>query len=91
MLSEHLVKKKKNGTLIQFQPIIYNWIYLHALMQHPEYHEPLLEYHAFTDIEFNPKKSLNCQAYAAALFCLLYKNNLLEETMKTPQNFLSLY
>lgn len=69
----------------------YNWIYLHALMQHPEYHEPLLEYHAFTDIEFNPKKSLNCQAYAAALFCSLYKNNLLEETMKTPQNFLSLY
>ena len=69
----------------------YNWIYLNALIQHPEYHEPLLEYHAFTDIEFNPKKSLNCQAYAAALFCSLYKNNLLEEIMKTPQNFLSLY
>lgn len=69
----------------------YNWIYLNALIQHPEYHESLLEYHAFTDIEFNPKKSLNCQAYAAALFCSLYKNNLLEETMKTPSNFLSLY
>lgn len=69
----------------------YNWIYLNALMQHPEYHEPLLEYHAFTDIEFNPKKSLNCQAYAAALFCSLYKNDLLEETMKTSNNFLSLY
>lgn len=69
----------------------YNWIYLHALIQHPEYHEPLLEYHAFTDIEFNPKKSLNCQAYAAALFCSLYKNDLLEEIMKTPQDFLSLY
>ena len=69
----------------------YNWIYLNALIQHPEYHKPLLEYHAFTDIEFNPKKSLNCQAYAAALFCSLYKNNLLEETMKTPSNFLSLY
>ena len=69
----------------------YNWIYLHALMQHPEYHEPLLEYHAFTDIEFNPKKSLNCQAYATALFCSLYKHNLLEEIIKTPQDFLSLY
>lgn len=68
----------------------YNWIYLNALIQHPEYHEPLLEYHAFTDIEFNPKKSLNCQAYSAALFCSLYKNNLLKEIMKTPQDFLSL-
>ena len=69
----------------------YNWIYLNALMQYPEYHEPLFKYDAFTDIEFNPKKSLNCQAYATALFCSLYKNNLLEEIMKTPQDFLSLY
>lgn len=69
----------------------YNWIYLNALMQHPEYHEPLFKYHAFSDIEFNPKKSLNCQAYTTALFCSLYKNNLLEEIMKTPQDFLSLY
>ena len=83
-------KKEKEWSI---NPIsaYYNWIYLNALMQHPEYHEPLLEYHAFTDIEFNPKKSLNCQAYAAALFCSLYKNDLLEEIMKTPQNFLSLY
>ncbi|WP_413680488.1 DUF6977 family protein [Psychrobacter sp. I-STPA6b] len=44
-----------------------------ALNAHPEYHQPLLSYDAFTDIEFNPKKSINCQVHAVALFCALLK------------------
>ena len=96
---------KSAGEIIAFRPFgkqekewninpisaFYNWIYINALMKHPEYHQQLLEYQAFTDIEFNPKKSLNCQAYATALFCSLYKNDLLDEVMKTPQSFLELY
>ena len=96
---------KSSGEIIAFRPFgkqekewninpisaFYNWIYINVLMQHSEYHQQLLNYQAFTDIEFNPKKSLNCQAYATALFCSLYKNDLLDEVMKTPQSFLELY
>ena len=96
---------KSAGEIIAFRPFgkqekewdenpisaFYNWIYINALMQHSEYHQQLLNYQAFTDIESNPKKSLNCQAYATALFCSLYKNDLLDEIMKTPQSFLELY
>ena len=96
---------KSAGEIIAFRPFgkqekewninpisaFYNWIYINALIQHSEYHQQLLNYQAFTDIEFNPKKSLNCQAYATSLFCSLYKNDLLDEVMKTPQSFLELY
>ena len=57
----------------------YNWIYINALMENPELSEPLLEYDGFTDIEFNPDKSLNCQAEAAALFVTLARKGLLEQ------------
>lgn len=96
---------KSSGEIIAFRPFgkqekewnvnpisaFYNWIYINALMQHSEYHKKLLNYQAFTDIEFNPKKSLNCQAYATALFCSLYKNELLDEIMQKPQSFLTIY
>ena len=32
----------------------------------------------FTDIEFNPEKSLNCQAYSAALYSSMVKNKILD-------------
>ena len=37
-----------------------------------------MEFDAFTDIEFNPNKSLNCQARAAALFVAMKKLGRLE-------------
>lgn len=45
----------------------YDWIYLSALSQNPELMEDLLHYDCFTDIEFNPRHSLACQARSAAL------------------------
>ncbi len=42
-----------------------------ALFQNPELSKELLRFEAFTDIAFNPQKSLNCQARAAARFCFL--------------------
>lgn len=55
----------------------YNWIYISALVENPDLAEEVLQYDGFTDIEFNPDKSLNCQAAAAALFVSLHKKNLL--------------
>ena len=51
--------------------IFYDWLYLNALLQHPEHAKRLLEFEGFTDIEFNPQRSINCQARAAALYVAL--------------------
>ena len=53
----------------------YTWIYLIGLTQNKKLSESLLQYEAFTDIEFNEKKSFNCQAYSAAFYVSLVKNN----------------
>ena len=54
----------------------YNWLYINALMENPNLAEEVLQFDAFTDIEFNPDKSLNCQAEAAALFVALHRQGL---------------
>ena len=66
----------------------YDWLYVNALMENPELAEQVMEFDAFTDIEFNPNKSLNCQARAAALFVAMKKLGRLEECRKF-QSFLT--
>ena len=44
----------------------YDWMYYTALKNNPDLFKELQEYDAFTDIAFNPEKSLNCQAQTAA-------------------------
>lgn len=68
----------------------YNWLYLNGLKQNKELSEQLTEYDAFTDIAFNPQKSSNCQAEAAALYVSLYRKGLIREAMKSPQSFLKI-
>lgn len=68
----------------------YDWLYVNALNNKPEYHDELLKYQAFTDIEFNPQKSINCQAQSVALFCALYQKNMLDK-IKSQEFFLTLY
>ncbi|MCL2627090.1 MAG: hypothetical protein FWD44_00120 [Oscillospiraceae bacterium] len=80
---------KNSGKLIEFvyiddknvfplvpKTLFYNWLYINTLALNQSYFNELLKYNAFTDIEFNPEKSINCQAIAAAIFVSLYKNNL---------------
>jgi hypothetical protein len=68
---------KTSGQLIGFQlgqtkwdltDHFYDYLYLNALNQNNEISERILNFDAFTDIAFNPKKSFNCQAYSAALY-----------------------
>lgn len=93
---------KNSGSIIAFRfygeewptsPLtaFYDWIYINALKQRVEYHESILNFQAFTDIEFNPKKSINCQAYSLALFQSLLKRGILEEVTSSQENFLKLY
>lgn len=56
----------------------YDYIYINALLEHEELLAELLEYDAFTDIEFNPEKSINCQARAAAVLISLARRGELD-------------
>ena len=47
----------------------------------------IIEYDAFTDIEFNPTRSINCQAQAAAIFVSLYRKGLLQEALLDIDSF----
>ena len=67
--------------------LFYNFLYISALNKNEELKSRLLEYDAFTDIEFNPKKSLNCQAMAVAIFVGLCRNGLIEDALKSAEDF----
>ena len=70
------------------QTAFYDWLYINALKKKSELAEQLVEYSAFSDIEFNPERSINCQAYAVALYVSLYKRCLLEEATSCKESFL---
>ena len=66
----------------------YDWIYIRALYPHMDYiKEYLTTYDAFSDIEFNPKKSINCQARTCAILVSLLNLDLLHEAMESPAHF----
>jgi hypothetical protein len=90
---------KSSGKLIGFRfynvdwelepkTAFYDWLYLNALKKNFELTESMARYSAFTDIEFNPMKSISCQARSAALYIALEKRNLLNEALSSKDNFL---
>ncbi len=90
---------KESGNLIGFElegrsfgnepkDFFYNWIYIKALCENPEYVNRLEDYTAFTDIEFNPQKSINCQAKAVAIAMGLKEAGLLENCLADERRFL---
>lgn len=68
----------------------YDWLYVNALKQNTQLHEEVMQYQAFTDLEFNPKKSIHCAAYALAMFVALNKRELLDN-VEDPMVFFDLY
>jgi hypothetical protein len=54
----------------------YDWLYLMALWNNQEFAQQLLLFQGFSDIAFNPEKSINCQARSAALFVGLSKGGM---------------
>lgn len=54
----------------------YDWLFVKALNPHAEFLSARLEeYEAFSDIEFNPEKSINTQARSIAIIkCLILRN-----------------
>jgi hypothetical protein len=66
----------------------YDWLYSSALLSNPKLIEGLEPFSAFTDIEFNPVRSLNCQAMAVARFQSLSFHNALDLLSGDRQLFL---
>lgn len=92
---------KMSGALISFdyfgerillepKDYFYNWIYSKALYDSMEKFEDIFEYDAFTDIEFNAKKSINCQAKTVAVFVGLKRQGLLEQAMGSKEKYLEI-
>ncbi len=72
------------------ETFFYNWIYINALVNNEYLSKQILKYDAFTDIIYNPKKSINCQARAAAIYVTLYRNNMLEKALSSKKEFLDI-
>ena len=81
-----------NNIKWQLKPInaFYDWLYINALCQNPELSNKILNYKGFSDIEFNPNKSINCQARAAALFVSLCKHNMIDSVISNRNTYLDL-
>jgi hypothetical protein len=77
------------GTRFTLEPktFFYDWLYLNAIYEHRDWLERLNHYAGFTDIEFNPYRSVNCQARSIALFINLQRRQLLDEAVRSPESF----
>lgn len=75
---------------IEPRTFFYDWVYINALIKNETLESQLTEYSAFTDIEFNPEKSINCQAHSVALYLSLKYNKVLSKAMKSPENFMDI-
>ena len=90
---------KQSGELIgfSFQGIewgindnFYDWLYLNALIQNESISNKLMDYECFTDIEFNPKKSYNCQGYSSALYVSMKRRGMNVSLVQSKKGFLDL-
>jgi hypothetical protein len=82
-----------NGFRFPSEPktVFYDWLYITAIFEHREWLKPrLAKYAGFTDIEFNPQKSINCQARSCALFAALQTNEQLEKAVQSPATFVAM-
>lgn len=82
-------RHKNSGKLVSFireneewplepRTLFYDYIYNKAMVQNYGVALDLTEYKWFTDIEFNPNKSINCQARSIAIYKLLQTKNLFD-------------
>jgi hypothetical protein len=93
------VRLQKSGNLIKFvfegsdwpiepKTVFYDWLYIQALSQSVGLVDQLLEFDAFTDIEFNPKKSFSCQAKTIALYVHLLRHKKTDVIKSSPKEFI---
>lgn len=96
------VRLRESGALQKFnfygvdwplEPLtaFYDWLYINALLKNPDLATAVIDFDAFTDIEFNHERSINCQARSAALYCALFHTDKLDAALSSQESFMSLY
>jgi hypothetical protein len=99
--AKRFIRENARGDLIHFHlfgkdyPLcpknaFYDWLYIRALVDHSDWIKEKVSYSAFTDIEFNPQKQVNCQARAFAEYISLQKRSQLETAAHDFSYFASL-
>ena len=93
---------KNSGRLLKFvfnnkefplepKSLFYDWLYINVLFadQNLDLRERFLAsgFDASSDIEFNPEKSINCQARTLALCVSLYENESVRDFVRDPVGF----
>ena len=69
----------------------YDYLYIKTLYDnYRDIIDELINYAVFTDIEFNPKRSINCQAKTCATLVSLVNTELLEEAISSKENFIDI-
>jgi hypothetical protein len=92
--SGRLTKFEFDGHTFPLVPrtVFYDWLYLTAIHPQREWLTERLtndgKFAGFTDIEFNPSKSVNCQARSCALFVALIKRELFDNAIRSPESFI---
>jgi len=88
--SGQIVAFEFDGVRFPIEPrtAFYDWLYINAIYPHREWLMRLHRYAAFSDIEFNPERSVNCQARSCALFVALMTKGLLDSAIVSPQAFI---
>jgi hypothetical protein len=95
------VRLKNLGQLVGFsyfgqdwplepKTVFYDWLYVNALHRAIPLAKELKHFDGFTDIEFNPKKSYNCQAHSVALHQSLLNRGLLQDACRSQSNFMKI-
>ena len=92
---------RNSGNLIEFvwnnisfplepKSLFYDWLYMKTLEEehNGDLKNILLksEFDAFSDIEFNPKKSFSCQARTLAIYVSLSKNGIIKQFIEFKSN-----
>jgi hypothetical protein len=73
------------------QTAFYDWLYLNAVHADSTLGDVLMKHVGFSDVAFNPKKSINCQARAAAFYCVLRELNLLSVVLGDQEEFIQIH
>ena len=92
---------RESGKLVAFRfdritfPIVpktafYDWLFLQAIKDMPGSLRGLHRFAGFTDIEFNPKRSINCQARSCATLVALEELGLFWQCLESPGRFIRL-
>jgi hypothetical protein len=88
------LKEFRFGTFsfpLEPKTVFYDWLYITALYENRDWlRRHILKYEGFTDIEFNPERSINCQARSCALLVTLLKNDWIDQAVSSPAAFIKL-